>query len=92
MRFESEKNIIERAEREQAEVWAELDALRAENERLRTAMDELAEASGLLRDVVEHENGCVGNTDWRTPGTDCSCGMFSVFTRFDNALSEAVGR
>ena len=32
-----EENIIERANREQAEAWAELEALRAENERLRTA-------------------------------------------------------
>ena len=29
------ENVIERAEREQAEAWAELEALRAENERLR---------------------------------------------------------
>jgi hypothetical protein len=36
-------NIIERAEREQVEAWAELEALRTENERLR-AQAELAHA------------------------------------------------
>lgn len=83
---------------EWASVWgltvARCSMLRAaadEIERLRALVAELAAASAALREAAEHQNGCVGNPDWRTAGTDCPCGMFSVFARYDNVLRWAIG-
>lgn len=62
----------------------------AEIERLRATVKKLAEVAEILRESSEHATGCAGNPDWRTPGTGCPCGMFAVFARFGDAMSQAV--